>query len=1690
MWPCSSSALLQQRQSSHNYNNFSSHQHSTNNSGIIGGNPGIAQRSGFNHYEPNLNLNYPNNYNPNNHRFIPSSTHSGNNHPLSSNPAYLGLNSYEGGTKFQSGNTGFYPPNQPNFSNSAVHFHQSSYNNVNHNASLNKETSAATAWAYNTNASAQPIEPYNINNSLNSGGAWGTKRVSATGGIKPTYYPPGNERAPSSLQHHNQNHYGSSNVNSSIPSNRDNIWTNSTNTNSSYYNQLSDNNNTNNAIVNNNNFEIGDDFNINGLPNKNGIERSSNLFDKEWMNGAQQQSNMNNTHQSAPKAKSTNELGGISYPNTLNSLFPPYNNTNYNSSSDSREPTHDYTSNLLDNKNRLEDNHLINSSIYQQKLSNSNNSSSLFSHFPPTFSNENNKLISSEHQPPPDFDNIANKDLTGTSVWASNTKEQMNNDSDFGDGFTRFSGSTPDSSNHLGSGADNNDKANINNILNSNNQVMSSEDELISRYVNAPTGWGKVPIKQDSAWDRNDRVTPDPSDPNTLGTHLWKSQNSLNSGNSSVNTKPLLSGGGNNNMSSADFYSSSNHLQLQGHNIPYNSGNNKDTEGLSSLSSPLSATSSNYWNWKKEDEPSNHYNKQPREGGFSNYANDENSMTPLPNLDSSKTNIGWQSNNNNSIHLNGNNNPNFNNQIKNFNNSTEPSSAFPQRPFKGLYATSNQASQKFGGQQIESSLNHLDNGNGNNNLDEDDNEGGIGVWKSVEAAKQETSMYWNPNLINNMQSGESLSVLDTLPPPHLNSFNANNHSFPFSNLTTHTNSSLSSSNLNNNEIKNNNHRFNSLSDESEMNAIHNRNMSMTGWGDDSRNNQSTTIPYDKFRNPSLNPLMNNFGNLQDDLSKAHFFPQNNNPHLALQNNGNPDQNNLISPRNSDSSMSIPPKNLTNNNNDIDDGTAIWAMNTGSNNPSNTNMSVFGEETGFGICDGVNNQDSSNYNSYHAGMNNKFKAFTSTPMNKQFNSSVPINNGGGSTKLLEGQKLLQEQQKEEMDNFMSSAHSLLPKEALDLLTQNGLLEEYYTESLKSSNDHNINNEQNNLNTSIIKMLNQYKLKNITGNTNPKSHNSTNGNNNLNSSNLTQDKFSSFNANNALRNANKQYPGATNNSLTQSLYLNNTTISSLNNSSTTSINYPSKNLQSSNLLENSEGGLSEGSPNIGGVGFGGENLINQQLDQLNMAISSGLIDPAILNLKLSPHILLMLTQLLNLHKNSQSIMNSQKMLAGKIKSLGVMGSSNNGNFKQHADILSLKLEQVNQQITQLQNAISVAVNEHVTSTPVVVSKNAENSVKEGGIGQDNSLDLVSNNNMNPLSPTYHQKSRLTQWKLPSPPEKVINGGENNGDDEQVDSISLTTRSHSTGFVDSSAAEVLKIAEFRPGKPWSGFKPDIENDPYITPGILAANNRNTISHLTAMKDLHTDITGDNANINNTITQETIDNINASSSLDATLVGFNHLNVGANYDSGSNPQFFPYHQSLNLNQNINLNNNQGSNYINPNYKLNGNNKHLSNTTKNFSSSASSFNLNNSTFPNNTGGNKNFSSINNTLNLNMNNMMNLPNISNNVFANSAAANIGWRSNTISVNDLGINKQQFGDKPTWLVLKNLTSQVEATTLKTLCSQHGIVKKFYLNKVAGEALVLYSSHLQADKARKVFDSLVLWNAPIKANVVTNDMNLVQ
>ncbi|XP_034045510.1 trinucleotide repeat-containing gene 6B protein-like isoform X2 [Thalassophryne amazonica] len=73
----------------------------------------------------------------------------------------------------------------------------------------------------------------------------------------------------------------------------------------------------------------------------------------------------------------------------------------------------------------------------------------------------------------------------------------------------------------------------------------------------------------------------------------------------------------------------------------------------------------------------------------------------------------------------------------------------------------------------------------------------------------------------------------------------------------------------------------------------------------------------------------------------------------------------------------------------------------------------------------------------------------------------------------------------------------------------------------------------------------------------------------------------------------------------------------------------------------------------------------------------------------------------------------------------------------------------------------------------------------------------------------------------------------------------------------------------------------------------------------------------------------------------------------------------------------------------------------------------------------------------------------------------------------------------WLLLRNLTPQIDGSTLKTICMQHGPLLTFHLGLTQGSALIRYSSRQEAAKAQGALHMCVLGNTTILAEFVSDE-----
>ncbi|CAG5937712.1 unnamed protein product [Menidia menidia] len=98
---------------------------------------------------------------------------------------------------------------------------------------------------------------------------------------------------------------------------------------------------------------------------------------------------------------------------------------------------------------------------------------------------------------------------------------------------------------------------------------------------------------------------------------------------------------------------------------------------------------------------------------------------------------------------------------------------------------------------------------------------------------------------------------------------------------------------------------------------------------------------------------------------------------------------------------------------------------------------------------------------------------------------------------------------------------------------------------------------------------------------------------------------------------------------------------------------------------------------------------------------------------------------------------------------------------------------------------------------------------------------------------------------------------------------------------------------------------------------------------------------------------------------------------------------------------------------------------------------------------------------------------------NSLGLSQGWSGSYSSSEGTTWSTDSPNRTSNWLVLRNLTPQIDGSTLRTLCMQHGPLITFHLNLTQGNAVVRYSSKDEAAKAQKSLHMCVLGNTTILA-----------
>jgi trinucleotide repeat-containing gene 6 protein len=425
----------------------------------------------------------------------------------------------------------------------------------------------------------------------------------------------------------------------------------------------------------------------------------------------------------------------------------------------------------------------------------------------------------------------------------------------------------------------------------------------------------------------------------------------------------------------------------------------------------------------------------------------------------------------------------------------------------------------------------------------------------------------------------------------------------------------------------------------------------------------------------------------------------------------------------------------------------------------------------------------------------------------------------------------------------------------------------------------------------------------------------------------------------------------------------------------------------------------------------------VQQIQMAVQAGHLNPQILNQPLAPQTLISLNQLLQQIKTLQTLQQQHSMA----QSQKPMGGNSSGLLA-----VSVNITKTKQNIQNLQNQISAQQAAYLKSQQM---PSAPHQGMSGSSSFEHGMpDIFGNYGGQPSghveSHLPANRSRLNLWKLPEDgsafskapgassagPGKPGNpsglpfddnpwtpSGSNSGWPE----TSKTSSGLSGGDSVSNGLDSFGIPEFEPGKPWKG--PGMKNpdeDPNLTPGSMAQPpiDMNALSKATSNVNLQSSSNSDNSL---GLTQSTWSFGGSGSEIKGNSSKADAWNGPSLSSTSSSSNLTPMGQDL--------------------WGKSGTGRTP------------------------------------------------PGLSGNDGGSGWPSSNGWNgsnSQNGAGNDNG-NMMNGSNGQCWLLLKNLTPQIDGLTLKTLCMQHGPLKQFQLILNHSIALVMYSSGREAQKVIHYF-----------------------
>ncbi|KAL4239264.1 Trinucleotide repeat-containing protein 6A protein [Mactra antiquata] len=460
--------------------------------------------------------------------------------------------------------------------------------------------------------------------------------------------------------------------------------------------------------------------------------------------------------------------------------------------------------------------------------------------------------------------------------------------------------------------------------------------------------------------------------------------------------------------------------------------------------------------------------------------------------------------------------------------------------------------------------------------------------------------------------------------------------------------------------------------------------------------------------------------------------------------------------------------------------------------------------------------------------------------------------------------------------------------------------------------------------------------------------------------------------------------------------------------------------------------------------------QILQQLRMAVQAGLISPQLLNQQLPGPVLVMLQQLLQQQQNLQQLITTQQMLQQPKMNANPLSQ------RQQLEQVAVRINQIKQQILLLHRNIAQAQSSLLNKS--------QSQPPPQPIGTD-ATEPPLQQEMNNLSiSTSQPKSRLNQWKCPTPDKESPEASPATSN-ETPTSSTATTNNVSTESGESSKTVGSKAIQ------QSSSTPNLRR--YDELGLGGDSTWAPNSSASSQNWPNTSSASSSGSLS--------ENAESKESLAATA-SMSSGNSSVLDSIPAIPEFVPGKPWQGITKNV-----EDDPHITPgsfSRSLSVNtikDDYLSTFTKSSPTSESNSLWPQKPLSSSSTQNKHWSAGESNLTP--------TSFTSDVWSISSKGAMSRPPPGIPQNKGGWQGSNNGSNwsgsgvSTALLLKNLTPQIDGSTLRTLCMQHGPLQYFYLNLSHFQALVKYCSTEEAVKAQKALNTCLLSNTTIVAEFVS-------